>query len=91
MNDFRFANVMNNTRINKTFNRDNSNIANMKTQQCQIMRTITNGILKEPMIKKPIVTNYTFLAVTTFMKINSFAYINSVLIHDLQNPFIKLK
>ena len=52
---------MNNTTVN-TLNSDNSNIAKIKTQHRQIMATITNGILKfEPMIKIPIVANYTFL------------------------------
>ena len=48
---------MNNTAIIKPFDSDNSNIANIKTQ---IMTTITDRILKfEPMIKKPIIANYT--------------------------------
>ena len=46
MNCFRSANVMNNTTIIDTFNSDNSNITKIKAQYCQIMETITNGILK---------------------------------------------
>ena len=40
-----------------TFNSDNSNIANIKTQYQEIMTTITNRILKiKPVIKISIVT-----------------------------------
>ena len=40
-----------------TFNSDNSNIANIKTQHQEIMTTITNRILKiKPVIKISIVT-----------------------------------
>ena len=42
MSGFRFANVMNNTTINNTFNSNNNNIANIKTKRRQIMATITN-------------------------------------------------
>ena len=50
------------------------------------MTTITYIILKvESMIKKPIMTNHTFFAVVTFSKINSFTYINSILIEHLYN------
>ena len=72
MNCSRFANVMNNTTISSSFNSDNSNIANSKTQHRQIITTITYRILKfEPLIKKPIVTNYTFCTVITTASINS--------------------
>ena len=37
---------MNNTTTENSFNDDNSNINNIKTQQCQIMTTLTNVILK---------------------------------------------
>ena len=52
-----------NTMIIDTFNRDNSNIAIIKTR-CQIMTAITNRILKfTPMIKKPIVAVNTLFTV----------------------------
>ena len=55
---------MNNTTILNTFDSDNSNVAYIKTQHRQIMATITYKILKfEPMIKKAIVPNCTFLTV----------------------------
>ena len=48
--------------IINTFNRNNSNITYIKTQNCQIMATIAYSILKfESMIKKQIVTNHAFL------------------------------
>ena len=57
---------MNNKTITNTFNTDNGNMANIKTQHRQIMTTITNKILKcKPIIKKPIVANYTFYTVIT--------------------------
>ena len=50
------------------------------------MTTIAYIILKvESMIKKPIMTNHTFFAVVTFSKINSFTYINSIVIEHLYN------
>ena len=74
MNCFRFGNAMNNTTVINTFNCDNSNITYIKTQHCQIMATITYRILKfELMIKKPIVTNYTFFTAITFSNINYLA------------------
>ena len=74
MNCFRLANVMNNTTVINTFNSDNSNIAYIKTQHCQIMATVTYMILKfEPMIEKSILTNYTFFTVISFSNINFFA------------------
>ena len=61
MNCFRFANVLINTTTINIFNSD-SNIANIKTQHCQTMATNADEILKfDPMIKKPIVTNYLLL------------------------------
>ena len=73
MNCIRFANTINNTKIVNTFNNDNSNIANIKTQRQQIMTTITEKFLKfKLMIKIPIVANYTFFTVITFSQSNSF-------------------
>ena len=92
MNCFRFADVIDNTATINTFNSENSNIAKIKIKHCQNMTTITNGIFKfEPVIKKPIVANYTFLTAITFSNISSFVCINSNVIQDLQNPFIKIK
>ena len=54
------------------FNSDDSGMTNITTKNCQIMRAITNRILKlEPMIKISIVRNYAFCRVSTFSKINS--------------------
>ena len=48
------------------------------------MTNIAYRILKlEPMIKKTIVTNYAFFTAFTYRRINSFAYINSIVIHHL--------
>ena len=53
---------MNNTIIINTFNSDNDNIVKIKAQYCQIMKNITNGILKlETIMKILIVANYTYL------------------------------
>ena len=74
---------MNNTTIINIFSSYNSNIAYINTQNCKNKATIAYGILKfESMIKK-IVANHTFFAAVTFMKIKSFAYINSFLIQHL--------
>ena len=74
------ANVMNNTTIINIFNNDNSNIAYIKIQNCQVIVTITYRILKfETMIKKTTVTNRAFFTSITFNKINSFAYINYII------------
>ena len=55
-----------------------------KSTSCIMRLAITNMILKfKPMIKKTIMKNYTFFAVFTFSKINSFAYINSIIMQDL--------
>ena len=57
-----------------TFNSYNSNMANINTQNCQIMTTIKNGISKfKPMIKIAIVANHTFFTVITFSRINNFS------------------
>ena len=63
--------VMRNTIID-IFNIENSNIAKIKTQYCQIVTTITNIVLKfKPVMKIPVVTNYIFFTVITFSNINS--------------------
>ena len=70
---------MNNTTVINIFNSDNINIAYIKAQNRQIMTTITNIILKfEPMTKKPLVTNHAFFTSITFSRIDSSAYINSI-------------
>ena len=70
---------MNNETIINPFIIDDSNITNIKTRNCQIMRIITNIISKLiPMIKKPLVANHTFFTVITFKKINFFAYIKFI-------------
>ena len=52
------------------------NIDKIKIQHRQIIATITDRILKfEAMIKKPLVTNYTFFTDISFSRISSFAYI----------------
>ena len=43
----------------------------------------------ESMIQKPILKNHAFFAVVTFNNINSFVYINSVLIQNFQYLFFK--
>ena len=84
MNCFRFVNIINNTTIINTFNIDNRNIAYIKTEHRSIRATIAYRILKiKPMIKKPKMKNYAFLTVITFRNINSFAYINYILIQNL--------
>ena len=60
---------MNNTKIIKIFNSDNSNIVKIRTQNLQIMTTTTNEILKfEPMLKIPIKVDNTFFTIITFRK-----------------------
>ena len=55
-----------------TFNRDISDVANVKTQHSQIMTTIRIRIFKfKPVIKKLIVVDNTFFTVITFSRINS--------------------
>ena len=86
INCFKFAYIvcMNNTTISNAFNGDNSNIAFIKTQCCQIMAIMAYRILKfEPMIKKRIVINHTYFAVVTFSRINCFAYFDSIVLQHL--------
>ena len=53
----------------------------IKRKNCQIMGNITNVALKfEPMIEKRTMANHAFFAVANFRKINSFAYIDSIII-----------
>ena len=52
---------------------DNSNIAYIKTQNHQIMATITQNHEIKPLIKKAIVANHTFFTAITFSNISSFA------------------
>ena len=48
------------------------------------MTTIKDRIFKfEPIIEKPIVANHTFFTDITFSRINSFTYINSIVIQQL--------
>ena len=55
---------MNNTMTIKLLNRGNSNIANIKTQNHQIMTTDRDRIFKlKAMIKNPVVVNYIFFTV----------------------------
>ena len=75
---------MNNPTIINTFTSDNDNIAYIKTKNCQIMATIAYRILKlESLIKKSIVANQAFFISITFSRINSFAYINFIVIQHL--------
>ena len=75
---------MNNTTIINIFNSGDTNITYNKAQHGQIMATIVYKILKfEPMIKKSMVENHALFAIVTFSKINSFAYINSIVIQHL--------
>ena len=56
-----------NTTIMNMFNTDNSNITYIKTQHRLIMTTIGYRILKfEPMVKKPVVTNYIYFLMLLF-------------------------
>ena len=81
------------TVITSTFNSNNSNISNIiKTQQCQIMTTITNIILAlKPMIKNPVMADNALFTVITLNRINSFIWINSITTQHLYNPLIKIK
>ena len=57
---------MNNTTIINIFKSVNNNIAYVKTQNCQIITTITNRTWKfKPMIKKTIVADDTIFTVIT--------------------------
>ena len=61
------------------FNGDNSSIAYINTQHCQIIKTIAYIILKvKSMIKKPKVANYAFFAVVTFTR--SIPFLRSILL-----------
>ena len=63
---------MNKTMIINTYNSDNSNIANIKTQHQQIRSTITNRFLKfELMIKILIMVDDAFFTVIAFSNFNS--------------------
>ena len=73
---------MNNTKIKNISNSNDSSITKIMIQNCQIMTNITDRILKS-MIKKPVVSNCTFFTVTTVSNINSFAYINSIVMQHL--------
>ena len=75
------------------FNSDNSNITYIKTQNHQIMATITYRILKfKSKIKKLAVRNHVFFISITLSKINSFCYINSIVIqHWKELIFISFK
>ena len=67
-----------------TFKSDNSNMAYINTKHCQIMTTITDRMQKlKLMIERPVVTDHTLFPVVTVTRINSFAYINSFVIHHL--------
>ena len=72
MSCFRFSNVMNNTTIINLFSSNNSNIPNIvANMHQQIMKTITDRILKPKLIiKKPIVAHHTFFIALTFGKIS---------------------
>ena len=72
MNWVRFANAINKRTGSNTFNSDNSNIANIKKQPCQIIKLhITHKILKiKPMVKTAIVANYTYFTCIAFCKVN---------------------
>ena len=63
---------MNNTTIINLFSSNNSNIPNIVANiHQQIMKTITDRILKPKLIiKKPIVAHYTFFVAITFGKIS---------------------
>ena len=75
---------MNNTTIINIFHSDDNNIAYIKTQNRQILATIAYRILKfESMIKRQIVANYTFFTSSTFSRIISLAYINSIVTQHL--------
>ena len=69
------------TLCNNTFNRDNTNMANIKAKRQQIMANAMNRFLNfKSMIKIPIAANSTFFTVFTFSKISSITLINSIVI-----------
>ena len=56
----------------------------LKLRHKIVMANIPYRLLKfEPMIKKPVVVNHAFFFSITFSGINSFVYINSVIIQRL--------
>ena len=72
---------MNNTATINIFNSDNGNIVYINTENCDIRATIAYRILKfDSLIKNPIVANHALFTAITFSRINSFAYINSIVI-----------
>ena len=72
---------MNNTTISNIFINGLSNIAYVNTILRQLMRTIAYRLLKfESMIKNSIMQNRKYFAVVTFSKINSFAFVISIVI-----------
>ena len=76
---------MNNTTIIKTFRNDDSNITYIHSKYCQIMTTVAYRILKlEYVIEKSVMAGHIVFTAVTFVKINSFTYINSIVIQHLQ-------
>ena len=66
------------------FNSDDSNIAYIKTQNCQIMGTIAYRILKcKSMVKNAIMGNHAFLTSIPVSMSNFFTYINPIVIQHL--------
>ena len=66
------------------FNSDNSNIAYIKIQNCQVMGTIAYRILKcKSVVKKAILGNHAFLTSITVSMSNFFTYINPIAIQYL--------
>ena len=62
------------------FNSDNSNVTKIKMQDCQIMTTITDRILKsKPMIKKAIVANLNSLLLLILA--TSVPFLKSILLY----------
>ena len=75
---------MHNATMINIFISDNNNIACMERQSCQIMTTSTCIISKfESMITKSIVTNHAFSTFLTFSRINSPAYVSSIIISNI--------
>ena len=73
VNFVRFANIKNDKTIINNCKSDNSNATNTRTQNCQMMTTITNNVLKfKIMIKTPRPTNHTFFTIITLSRINPF-------------------
>ena len=79
---------MNKSAIINTFNQlrwlIDTDVGKIKRQNREIMTAIIEWILKfEPMIKKPIVAKHTFCTDITFSRINSFPYLNFIMIQNL--------